>query len=31
MPSYDEMLFSFKPLTEDNWLTQEQIQTLNPN
>lgn len=29
MPSYERMVFSLKPLTHENWLTKEQIKTLN--
>lgn len=28
MPSYDVMLFSVKPMTMENWLTEEQINAL---
>lgn len=29
MPSYNEMLFSFKPLKEEYWLSKEDINKLN--
>lgn len=29
LPSYEEMLFSFKPVKLETWLTQEEIDKLN--